>query len=127
MQVLDDPFLLFAYGTLRRGEDNAAVLRNARLLEPQAVLSGYRMLTLGDYPGIVADAECVVKGELYEVPATLLGELDRLEDYPELYDRVAITLESGVSAIAYVLQPMHAFGRPTISSGDWTQRAEQVG
>jgi len=127
MPPVSDPFALFVYGTLRRGEENHGVLANARLIESRVALLGYEMLSLGAYPGIIARAGATATGELYEVPRDDLAALDELEDYPELYDRRWVELANGAHALTYVLQPAHANGRPVLASGDWVLERSGTG
>ena len=86
---------LFVYGTLKRGGSNHAHLAGQRFLGPARTASGFTLLSLGDYPGLVPSPGDVtgVTGELWSVGANCLARLDELEGTAEgLYRRRPITL-----------------------------------
>src|SRR5947208_2308576 len=65
-----DPFLLFVYGTLKRGGVRLAPLAGRPFLGAARTLPRYALHDLGAYPGLVdegADGRSV-EGELYEPP-----------------------------------------------------------
>ena len=81
----------------------------------------------GRWPYIVAGDDAV-RGELLELRLfdTALGVLDRIEDYPRLYDRreTAVWLDEApehpVTALVYWIVPEAAQEGRYIASGDWT-------
>lgn len=86
---------LFVYGTLKRGCCNHRYLAGQTYLGPARTLPGFRLYDLGGYPGIVArsDDRDGVKGEVWEVDAAALRELDRFEGVHEgLYRREPLPL-----------------------------------
>lgn len=107
---------LFAFGTLRRGEDNQHVLagRFDRLLP--AMLKGYaRGIARHGYPALIPDAQAEVSGELYFLTPALyartLRDCDELEDIPEgavageFYRRATVEVETAegvITAWAYL-------------------------
>jgi gamma-glutamylaminecyclotransferase len=99
---------IFVYGTLKRGCRNHSVLRLAEFVGEAWTEPGYRMVNCGTYPGLVragrVQAEMAerVFGELYRVDAALLQALDRFEDAPNEYVRMAIRLSDGGEAQAYL-------------------------
>ena len=84
--------ILFLYGTLKRGQRNHALVRDQRFLGEAVTAARYRLVDLGPYPGLVRDEAngVAVRGELWEVSACVLGELDDFEGVPEEYTRGAI-------------------------------------
>jgi gamma-glutamylcyclotransferase (GGCT)/AIG2-like uncharacterized protein YtfP len=60
-------------------------------------------------------------GEIYEIDPELLPDLDRYEDSPALYRRVATTI-AGHNVQVYVLQADRAAGRPCVPGGDWCSK-----
>src|SRR5207237_5097335 len=79
---------LFTYGTLRRGQENYALLRGLTLSEISATLEGVALYSLYAYPMIVeggADGDAVVHGVLVtlhpRVYSRLLDDLDQLEGF----------------------------------------------
>lgn len=119
----DDPELphqVFVYGTLKAGGDNHHWLSGAHPLGRRR-LRGGRLHDLGGYPMAVLTpgGEEIVHGELYRVSAAGLARLDRLEDYPELYNRCEHPLSDGSRAWVYHGRPNQVRGLPTVPLGDW--------
>lgn len=114
--------LLFVYGTLLKGQENASQLNGATFIANDSTLPQYTLLNLGPYPGLLASGNAAVSGELYEVPEALLAFLDAFEDHPEVYVRTPIILVSGRQAFTYVLRPEHVADATAITSGDWRCR-----
>jgi gamma-glutamylaminecyclotransferase len=116
---------VFVYGSLRSGESNHRYLATARPLGPSATSPGFTLYDLGPYAAIARTGEGSVTGELYEVDAPALAELDRLEGHPTFYRRQPITLADGEEAEAYVQRPDQVRGKPPVPGGDWRQRARR--
>lgn len=116
---------IFVYGTLMRGEPfhhllgaDAAFVRKAR------TAAGFTLLDLGAYPGMAAasGAADAVVGEVLDISAAMLPELDEYEDCPDLYTRQHIELDDGTRVVAYVLCPVQARAFPCMPGGDWRLR-----
>ena len=114
------PFRVFVYGTLRRGARNHALLREARPLGTWRTPPRYTLFDLGAYPGAFPGGRSSVAGEVYAVDARTLQRLDRLEDYPRLYDRERLETPWGLAWIYVLRRPPHRARR--IPSGDWLRR-----
>jgi gamma-glutamylaminecyclotransferase len=112
---------LFVYGTLRRGQPGHALLRGAPLLGSARTAAAFTLIDMGEYPALLEGGHSAIIGELYEVDAALLVELDVYEDVPDLYLRVEREV-AGERVFVYVLRPEHGDGRAVIASGDWLQR-----
>ncbi len=87
--------LVFVYGTLKRGGRNHRCLAGQQFLGEARTAPGYMLYSLGDYPGMVrsADTSHDVTGEVWEVDAACLAQLDELEGVAEgLYERVSVQL-----------------------------------
>jgi len=129
------PETIFVYGTLRAGQAPPGLAGwLARLARRPATLPG-RLLDLGAYPGAVlappdvASAPTIV-GELVEVPASRLPQLDRYEGYdPEdragslfLRARARATPADGRPVACWV----YVWAGPTtgreVPGGDWLAR-----
>jgi gamma-glutamylaminecyclotransferase len=108
---------VFVYGTLRRGEVNHHLLAGAKYLGNHRTEPRFTMYDLGAYPGLGRGGSTMVAGEVYQVSEAVLCRLDRLEDYPRLYDRVLIASPYGRAWI-YVYRG-RIRDRPVIRSGDW--------
>lgn len=112
---------VFVYGTLLAGEPNHYVLAGAAFLGPARTAPGFELFDLGPFPALVPGGATAVDGELYEVDDAGLARLDRLEGYPDLYDRYHIPLAAGM-AIAYLMRPDQVAGQPRVVSGRWRDR-----
>lgn len=113
---------VFVYGTLRKGEVNHNVMGDSPFVgvfrtEPCYTLHNYRW-----FPAMVEGGSTAVVGEVYEVEARTLWEIDRLEGHPSYYRRQHILLDDGQTVQAYLMPAEGAYGYPTIDSGDWLQR-----
>lgn len=75
------------------------------------------MFNLGAYPGVCRGGRTAVTGEVYRVDSAGLRYLDRLEEYPRLYDRQLIWTPFGRAWI--YLYRGDRRGRPVIQGGDW--------
>jgi gamma-glutamylcyclotransferase (GGCT)/AIG2-like uncharacterized protein YtfP len=109
--------LVFVYGTLLRGEVNHRLLSAAEYLGDHKTEPRFTLLELGAYPGVVLGGHTAISGEIYRVGEAAMRQLDRLEDYPRLYDRVLISSAFGRTWI-YVYRG-RIQGRRVIASGDW--------
>jgi gamma-glutamylaminecyclotransferase len=110
---------IFTYGTLISGEPNHRVLRGSRCLGPACTPPRFKLVDLGAYPGMLADGNTSVVGEVYDVGDDVLAALDRLEGHPHLYKRAPIVLAGWRRAETYFFPPAPAKGRTVIESGDW--------
>ena len=95
--------ILFVYGTLKRGQRNHGLMREARFLGEAITFPDYTLLDLGSFPGIIAGGTTAVHGELYEVGPDLLARLDRHEGVPRLYVREAVHMDETDKAESYFL------------------------
>jgi gamma-glutamylcyclotransferase (GGCT)/AIG2-like uncharacterized protein YtfP len=117
---------VFVYGTLLTGFGNNGLLRNSKLLGEQ-VLEGFDMYSLGAYP-VITPGKGRVQGEVYEVDDAVLGRLDRLEGYPNFYNRMKVQIDNTDTWVYFMENPVKAYaphGRQlaTVDSGSW--RAER--
>jgi gamma-glutamylcyclotransferase (GGCT)/AIG2-like uncharacterized protein YtfP len=119
---------LFVYGTLMRGMSRHRYLKHSRYLGAARLQA--ELYDLGRYPGIKAGSLSVL-GELYEIDAQTLAQIDTVEDYKpddemnSLYVRrlVEVTCLSDASttmAFAYFYNgSVHEHWR--IAHGDYRQ------
>ncbi|MCL6592797.1 MAG: gamma-glutamylcyclotransferase [Alicyclobacillus sp.] len=112
--------VVFVYGTLRKGE------RNRRVMEPHLVrelgdgeIHG-AMYDLGSFPVVSLDGNDLVVGEWVEVTEEGLAALDRLEGYPDFYDRAIVRDVNGeLEGWVYHMTGRIPAGVPRIEGGDW--------
>jgi gamma-glutamylcyclotransferase (GGCT)/AIG2-like uncharacterized protein YtfP len=112
--------LVFVYGTLRSGEINSQLLAEANFCGTHRTSPRFRMLDLGDYPGVIEPGTSAITGEIYRVNPQQLRQLDQLEEYPQLYTRKQIATPWG---LAWIYLYKGDRGRyEVIASGDWIRR-----
>lgn len=103
----DSNVRLFVYGTLMHDGCRSVVLEQQRFLGPARTRPLYRLLDLGDYPGLVSceNDGWSIEGELYEVHAGLLPVLDRVEGAPWMFRLDLVELEQPAELVlAYLFQ-----------------------
>ena len=114
---------LIVYGTLMSGERNHRFCRNAISITPCSV-TGTLYDTGYGFPAFVPDGDGVVQAELIEIPIVDWADVDRLEGYPRLYDRLMFPakLEDGteVSGWVYVMHNLPEMAQ-VIESGSWKE------
>jgi gamma-glutamylaminecyclotransferase len=98
---------VFVYGTLKSGHGNNRLLAQAECLGRAVLELPYKFVCLGGFPGLVHTRDAVypasaVGGEVWEVDEFTFKRLDRLEGYPNFYDRTQIETPFG-TAWTYVL------------------------
>lgn len=119
-------FVLFVYGSLKRGFGNHRLLENlrAKFLGEAKSEPVFTMYSLGGFPGIIRNGDTPVSGELYEVPSSGMSDLDMLEGHPNFYRREDIRLENGQVVLGYVLPVRSEYvnGCPVIDDGVWKRQ-----
>ena len=113
--------LIAAYGTLRSGEHNEHFCRNA-ISRRIATISGTLYDTGWGFPAFVPEGKTKVAVELIEIPIRDWADVDRLEGYPRLYDRMLMhfTLDNGSTVQAWIYTMNHLpVQAKIIPSGDW--------
>jgi len=112
-------FLLFVYGTLKKGGSRHQPLSRQRFLGNRRTRPRYALYHMGNYPAMVeAEPGDVIEGELYEVEARLLDWLDTIEGVPDWFELGQVELENGEVAWAYFYR-QDTGGCPRIPSGRW--------
>ncbi|EGV18236.1 gamma-glutamylcyclotransferase family protein [Thiocapsa marina] len=108
---------VFVYGTLLRGEVNHHLLAPAEYLGAHRTAACFSLYLLRAYPGAVRGGGTAIHGEVYGVDRAGLRRLDRLEDYPTLYDRQLLATPYGRAWIYLFRGSVR--DRPLIPGGDW--------
>ena len=112
-------FLLFVYGTLKRGGCRHAALADQTLLGEARTRPIYALHHLGAYPGLknAPDGGQVVYGELYAVEETRRTRLDEIEGSPTWFCLGPVELE-GITEPAWAYFAVRETGQ-RIESGVW--------
>lgn len=112
---------LFVYGTLMRGGVRHRVLAGQRYLGEARTRPHYALFDLGAYPGLVHRAENgrAIHGELYEIDASLIEHLDRLEDVPRLFRREPVLIDGPAGDVFAYFYQGSIEGFPLCAEGRW--------
>nr|WP_263327194.1 gamma-glutamylcyclotransferase family protein [Neobacillus sp. Marseille-Q6967] len=119
---------VFVYGTLRKGEPNAHLLKSATCIAEQCWTNGVVYDTGYGYPAIKPTPSSRIYGELYSVTEEELGRLDQLEGYREgrkdnLYERIEQTVytdKGSFQAYMYIASKENLL-KKRIPNGDWKE------
>lgn len=84
--------LVFVYGTLRRNQGNDYLLRDAAFVDDAVSLGkGFIIRGRGPVPYLTllpgTARSGAIKGEIWDVPESIIPALDRLEGHPNWYRR----------------------------------------
>ncbi len=116
--------LVFVYGTLRSGHANHRLLAGARYLGRAVTKARY---ALGEecgpepVPYVVKEPPLArIAGEVYEVGAAMLADLDVFEEHPGVYRReeVTVLLEGSTERRAWLYFARSRHGH-LVPGGDW--------
>ena len=82
---------LFIYGTIKRGQCRADVMRGQKFLGSVKLVPMYKMFNLGQFPALVKvsglDNGPMIEGELWEVDEDCIRRMDMIEGAPSFYRR----------------------------------------
>ena len=115
---------IFVYGTLRRGGFSEHLMHGSTWERTARTAPLYSLWQLSWYPGMTADGDSSIAGDIFRVPVERLAELDDYEG--DSYRRINVLLDDGSTAIAWVLR-YPPVGKPRIESGDWLQFLREIG
>jgi gamma-glutamylcyclotransferase (GGCT)/AIG2-like uncharacterized protein YtfP len=112
-------FLLFVYGTLKRGGCRHGPLAGQTCRGEALTQPLYALYNLGDYPGLAkSEPGQEVQGEVYEVDESLIPWLDTVEGAPDWFKRQPIEVRGYSGVWAYFYQGDVSAHSP-IPSGRW--------
>lgn len=111
---------VFVYGSLNRGQSNHHWLHRASFVG-RARLHGGELYSLGSYPMAILrqGSSGVIHGEVFEVDAEGLDQLDILEGCPGYYDRQLLSLSDGSEGWVFLGNEELVAGRSQVEFGDW--------
>lgn len=92
-------FLVFVYGTLKKGFHNSYLLSNSTFVGDDRV-NGV-IYDIGTIPVVDIGKDGVVYGEVYRVSPETLAQLDRLEGIPSFYERGVVISSHGRKVFIY--------------------------
>ena len=109
---------LFVYGSLKQGFHNAGYLASASYLGDFETQNIYTMYNFGNYPGVTAQGNSAIFGEVYAVDQIQFAAIDKLEGYPDFYQREIIRTAYGEAWI-YIVNASLCINKKTVLSGQW--------
>jgi len=112
-------YLVAVYGSLRHGMHNHRLIEHCELVGIEWIKGDWEMISLGGFPGIIESDGKEILIELYKVTDEITAKrLDRLEGYPDFYNKKIIDTVYGPAEI-YFLDKHKYNDYPTVESGDW--------
>jgi len=105
-----------------KGELHHTSMGHARLVGKAATQPAYELVQIDYYPAMIAGGSASVVGELYEVDDHTLAHLDELEEVPDYYERLPITLADGTEAYTYIMPRARVVDARPIPSGSFRAR-----
>lgn len=120
--------LVAVYGSLKQGFYNHRLLNNAPLVAVGKV-PGFAMYSMGLYPMAVRKKGSI-QVEVYAVDSATFQQLDRLEGYPNFYDRNQVVVNQAdtakgpqlqLTAWLYFGEPQQVADLPRVRGGNWVE------
>jgi len=97
---------VFVYGTLKRGNTTRGLdtMSGSNIFISEARTSDqtYSLYDLGTYPAVGTVGEYYIEGEVWEVDSATMETLDRIEGYPNFYNRKKINTTMGEAWIYFI-------------------------
>jgi gamma-glutamylcyclotransferase (GGCT)/AIG2-like uncharacterized protein YtfP len=127
--ITGDSFVLFVYGTLKRGGVRYPLLAGQRFLDEARTVPRYALFDLVHCPGLVhcETAGRSIHGELYRVETGLLRMLDQVEGAPTVFRLEPILIEGmDESVFAYFFQ-RSTQGRALCDNNCWVNSSVAAG
>ena len=116
---------VFVYGTLKEGGHNRHWLAGSDPMGAGVIRDKqYIMRNLGAYPALQkSDDGDLIFGEIHAINTDIVAQLDRLEGYPDLYDREWVTVEDEYGnahlCLVYFVKEDWVEEYPVMSEGYW--------
>lgn len=96
---------VFVYGTLMKGNTTRGLdqFPGSKFLgEAVTSSSTYSMYDLGAFPAVCLSGNNAIKGEVWEVDENTFYVLDRIEGFPDFYNRKLVETNHGVAWMYYI-------------------------
>lgn len=96
---------VLVYGTLKKGFGNHRLIERAYgILQYKGVVRlPFKMVSLGGFPALIPTTEVhEIECEIYEVDDECFASLDRLEGYPNFYEREWVRTPVGYSWVYFL-------------------------
>lgn len=128
---MNESQLVFVYGSLRNGKHNHPLLvyNNAKLIANGWIQGSLRAREHDSFPyatlDVPGDQDNIIEGELYRVNPVCMNALDRLEGYPDFYNRRKVMVMGEDmpgqewAETAWVYHCEDAANVPVVEGGNW--------
>jgi gamma-glutamylaminecyclotransferase len=83
-------YLLFVYGTLKKGYPNHHLLQESRFIDEAVTKKKYALYNSGIPFLIKYESISYIHGEVYEIDDNIIKKVDALEGHPDWYKREKI-------------------------------------
>lgn len=111
------PIKVAVYGTLKIGGALHGNMKSINaVFNEKKVIPGFKMYDLGPFPAVVKDDVSEISVEIYNINEEGLARLDRVEGYPNFYNRMQ--LEDG-SWIYFMDKSKVSSDWTIIKDGNW--------
>jgi len=109
---------ILVYGTLRKGGTLHHIMEHigAKLIKVKTIL-GFEMYNMGWYPAVIKKENSIIEVEEYQIKNDDLKILDRVEGYPNLYQRCNV--DNDHTLIYYFEDSSKVEERELIVNGKW--------
>lgn len=122
--------LVAVYGSLRKGCGNHRLLEGAEYIGTGYTYDKFKMYSLGGFPALTTEQDTEIVIELYRVDDETFARLDRLEGYPDFYNRMQIAIDIPTSPTGsmvfcdvwiYYHEDVPAYHSGVVEDGDWNR------
>lgn len=121
MKLEITPTTVFVYGTLKRGQSNHHLLKDAEYLGDDCIEG--KLFDLGGFPAAHWDGVDMIVGEKFEIKdQKTLERLDMLEGHPDFYNRRVVKTKTGQDVWTYFLPKVAQYNAKYLPEGFWSRR-----
>lgn len=121
-----DTFLLFVYGTLMSDGSRNGAIADQNFLRKAITKTGYQLLDLGSYPGLVRVEQDgrQIEGELWEIHNSRIALLDQIEGAPVLYRMENVDIEGEERSVQtyFFKHKINSSKAPVIENNRWENK-----
>lgn len=97
---------VFVYGTLKKGNSSRGLDRwslGANFIgDAVTSLNKFTLYDLGAFPAVGLNGEDYIAGEVWSVDKDTLDDLDKIEGYPDFYNRIRVDTTKGEAWMYYM-------------------------
>jgi len=97
---------VFVYGTLKKGNSRRGLNRwnvGATFIGDAVTADAkFDLYDLGAFPAVGLNGENHISGEVWSVDDATLEDLDRIEGYPDFYNRIEVNTTQGRAWMYYI-------------------------